>query len=125
MLFTKTQKKMKFERIETTASVRMPVKSLESGAYVGIAFLNLLSYWKKGNRAPSKKQLQIKVRIGNEYYAMLPGFYDFIKIMSRQSTKARLNNRSNQKLTIHDEKTWNYWIKLKEKQEKMLKKDKK
>jgi len=113
---------MKYERIETTASVRMPIKSLDNGQYVGIAFLNLLSYWKKGNRAPSKKQLQIKVRIGNEYYAMLPGFYDFIRIMSRQSTKAKLNNRSNQKLTIHDQKTWNYWLKLKKKQEELLKK---
>lgn len=116
------QKTMKYDRIETTASVRMPIKSLDSGQYVGIAFLNLLSYWKKGNRAPSKKQLQIKVRIGNEYYAMLPGFYDFIRLLSRQSTKARLNNRSNQKLTIHDKKTWNYWLKLKKKQEESLKK---
>ena len=122
MLFTMKLKKMRYERIETTASVRMPIKSLDSGKYVGIAFLNLLSYWKKGNRAPSKKQLQIKVRIGNEYYAMLPGFYDFIRIMSRQSIKAKLNNRSNQKLTIHDEKTWNYWLKLKKKQEELLKK---
>ena len=115
-------KKMRYDKIETTASVRMPIKSLDSGQYVGIAFLNLLSYWKKGNRAPSKKQLQIKVRIGNEYYAMLPGFYDFIRLLSRQSTKARLNNRSNQKLTIHDKKTWNYWLKLKKKQEELLKK---
>ena len=122
MLFMMKQKAMKYERIETTASVRMPIKSLDSGQYVGIAFLNLLSYWKKGNRAPSKKQLQIKVRIGNEYYAMLPGFYDFIRLISRQSTKARLNNRSNQKLTIHDKKTWNYWLKLKKKQEELLKK---
>jgi hypothetical protein len=122
MLFMMKQKIMKYERIETTASVRMPIKSLDSGQYVGIAFLNLLSYWKKGNRAPSKKQLQIKVRIGNEYYAMLPGFYDFIRLISRQSTKARLNNRSNQKLTIHDKKTWNYWLKLKKKQEELLKK---
>lgn len=122
MLCMMIQKKMKFERIETTASIRMPIKSLDTGGYVGIAFLNLLSYWKKGNRAPSKKQLQIKVRIGNEYYAMLPGFYDFIRLMSRQSTKAKLNNRSNQKLTIHDQKTWNYWLKLKKKQEESLKK---
>lgn len=122
MLFMMKRKIMKYERIETTASVRMPIKSLDSGQYVGIAFLNLLSYWKKGNRAPSKKQLQIKVRIGNEYYAMLPGFYDFIRLISRQSTKARLNNRSNQKLTIHDKKTWNYWLKLKKKQEELLKK---
>lgn len=117
--------KMRFERIETTASIRMPIKSLDTGNYVGIAFLNLLSYWKKGNRAPSRKQLQIKVKIGNEHYAMLPGFYDFIRLMSRQSTKARLNNRSNQKLTIHDQKTWNYWLKLKKKQEESLKKNKK
>ena len=122
MLFTKTQKKMRYERIETIASIRMPIKSLDSGKYEGIAFLNLLSYWKKGNRAPSKKQLQIKARIDNRYYTMLPGFYDFVRLMSRQSTKARLNNRSNQKLTIHDKKTWNYLLKLKKKQEELLKK---
>lgn len=117
--------RMKYDRIETTASIRIPIKSLDSGQYVGIAFLNFLSYWKKGNRAPSKKQLQIKARIGNDSYVMLPGFYDFMRLLSRQSTKARLNNRSNQKLKIHDHKTWNYWLKLKKKQEDLLKKNKK
>jgi len=121
----KQKKSNKWDKVKSIASINMPVEDAYTGKYVGIAFLNFVSYWKKGNRAPSRKQLQINVKIGDSYYRMLPHFYDIVKLMSRQSEKSRLNNRSGSKFKIHDKKTWNFWLKFKEIQEEKLRKKKK
>lgn len=126
MLYTKKFKmKTKPKNISTTARIAMPVKDLSTGKYLKFGYINLLSFWEKGRKSPTRKVVQIKLEVDGRQIQIMPKLYDLVKLMKIQPTYAKFNSRKKTRLKIMDKDTWDYWLKLRKRQEEKLKRNNK
>ena len=121
----KSKMKMKPKNISTTAIIAIPVKDLSTGKYLKFGYINLLSFWEKGRKSPIRKVVQIKLEVDGRQIQLLPKLYDLVKFMKIQSTYAKLNNRSKTRFKVMEKNAWNYWLKLRKRQEDKLKRNNK
>ena len=117
--------KTKPKNISTTAIIPVLVKDLLTGKYLKFGYMNLLSFWEKGRKSPTRKVVQIKLEVDGRQIQLLPKLYDLVKFMKIQSTYAKLNSRSKTRFKIVDQNTWDYWLKLRKRQEEKLKRNNK
>lgn len=117
----KSKMKTKPKNISTTAIIPVLVKDLSTGKYLKMGYINLLSFWKEGRKSPTRKLIQIKIEVDGRYIQLMPKFYDLVKFMKIQPTYAKLNSRRDTRFKIMEQNVWDYWIKLRKKQEEELK----
>lgn len=113
--------KTKPKNISTTAIIPVLVKDLSTGRYLKMGYFNLLSFWREGRKSPIKKVVQIKIQVDGRQIQILPKFYDLVKFMKIQPTYAKLNSRRGTRFKIMEQDVWDYWLKLRKKQEEELK----